>query len=329
MKFLIIQTAFLGDVILATPILEKLKKHYPEAEFYFLCKKGNESLLKGHPFLKKVWLFDKSDGKLNALVHLTREIRKEKFYAVINLHRFASSGMITAFSGAELKIGFDKNPFSFFFDEVIKHRFVEGHHEVHRNLELVKNLTDDTFQAPVLYPTIDDEQKIIQVLSKNQISIGQYYCIAPSSVWFTKQLPEKKWIELLDNQLRNLPVFILGAQGDSPLAERLKKESHHTQLHTLCGDLSLLQSAALMKKAKMNFVNDSGPMHLASALNATVTAFFCSTVPAFGFYPLSEEAIIIETKEELDCRPCGLHGFNSCPKGHFRCGETISLPSFK
>jgi len=74
----------------------------------------------------------------------------------------------------------------------------------------------------------------------------------------------------------------------------------------------------------MNFVNDSAPMHLASAVNAPVTAIFCSTVPSFGFGPLSEKSIVIETKEKLDCRPCGLHGFKACPKGHFKCAYSIS-----
>jgi ADP-heptose:LPS heptosyltransferase len=85
--------------------------------------------------------------------------------------------------------------------------------------------------------------------------------------------------------------------------------------------LSLMESAALMKGAKMNYVNDSGPMHIASAMNASVTAFFCSTIPDFGFTPLSEISFIKQVDHDLDCRPCGLHGFNSCPKGHFKCGE--------
>lgn len=73
----------------------------------------------------------------------------------------------------------------------------------------------------------------------------------------------------------------------------------------------------------MNYVNDSAPLHIASAMNAPITAVFCSTVPAFGFGPLSDHSKIIETKLMLDCRPCGLHGFKSCPKGHFKCALSI------
>jgi heptosyltransferase-2 len=91
----------------------------------------------------------------------------------------------------------------------------------------------------------------------------------------------------------------------------------------IAGQLSLLQSAALMSRAKRNFVNDSGPLHLCSAMNAPVTAVFCSTLPSFGFGPLSVDSSIVETKEKLSCRPCGLHGKKVCPEGHFKCGNGI------
>jgi heptosyltransferase-2 len=87
--------------------------------------------------------------------------------------------------------------------------------------------------------------------------------------------------------------------------------------------MSFLQTAALMKDAKMNYVNDSAPLHLASSVNAPVTAIFCSTVPEFGFGPLSDNSYIVETEEDLDCRPCGLHGFAKCPKTHFKCATNI------
>jgi heptosyltransferase-2 len=89
------------------------------------------------------------------------------------------------------------------------------------------------------------------------------------------------------------------------------------------GQLSFLQSAALMKDAVMNYVNDSAPMHFASAVNAPVTAVYCSTIPAFGFGPLSDERFIVEVKAPLDCRPCGLHGYRACPLGHFNCAYKI------
>ena len=85
----------------------------------------------------------------------------------------------------------------------------------------------------------------------------------------------------------------------------------------------MLQSAALIKDAEMNYVNDSAPMHFASSVNAPVAAVYCSTIPAFGFGPLSDTQFIIEVEEKLGCRPCGLHGHKACPQGHFKCALDI------
>jgi heptosyltransferase-2 len=80
-----------------------------------------------------------------------------------------------------------------------------------------------------------------------------------------------------------------------------------------------------MKDAVMNYVNDSAPMHFASAVNAPVVAIYCSTLPSFGFGPLSENSQIAEIQERLYCRPCGLHGRRQCPEGHFKCAYQIQV----
>lgn len=126
-----------------------------------------------------------------------------------------------------------------------------------------------------------------------------------------------------------MEIFLLGAPGDQSACESIKTNSSHPRVMNLAGQLSFLESAALMKGAVMNFVNDSAPMHIASAVNAPVTAIYCSTVPAFGFGPLSDRKFVIETKEKLTCRPCGLHGFKSCPQGHFECATTIKISDLK
>lgn len=321
-KILVIQTAFIGDVILATALLENLHADYPQSTIDLLVKKGNEMLFKNHPFINKVMVFDKSKNKINTLNTLLAEIRKEKYDLVINLHRFGSSGFLTAFSGARQKIGFAKNPFSFLFTKKISHVIGNGTHEVDRNYELIKHITRSKIRQPRLYPSPSDYSLVSQYKKRD------YFCIAPASVWFTKQLPDKKWIELTDLLPPDKDIYLLGAPGDKELCDHIISQSKHPSVYSLCGKLNLLQSAALMQDAVMNYVNDSAPLHLASAMNARVTAFFCSTVPAFGFGPLSEKSVIAETEINLDCRPCGLHGFRKCPKGHFKCALTIEVKKF-
>jgi ADP-heptose:LPS heptosyltransferase len=318
-KILVIQTAFLGDAILATSLLEKLHHSHPTAEKHILVRKGNESIFENHPFATvKIW--DKTTNKITNLFKLLLNIRREKYDAVINLQRFFSTGLLTAFSGASYRAGFDKNPLSFFFSKSFPHIIGDGRHETERILTLAGDDIAGKVK-PVLYPTATDLQKIEQYINVPFITI------APASVWFTKKLPAEMWSELIAAADKKLAVYLIGSKADAELCDEIIANSGITAATNLAGKLSLLQTAALMRKAVMNYVNDSAPIHLASAMNANVTAFFCSTIPEFGFGPLSDNSVIVQSPEKLLCKPCGLHGRNECPVGHFRCGFTIKLPT--
>ena len=335
-KFLVIQTAFIGDVVLATGIIEKLHDHFPDAQIDFLVRKGNEALLTGHPFLHEVLVWDKKEGKLRNLWKMGRRIRRTGYDKVINVQRFAATGLLTAFSGAKETIGFDKNPLSRFFTKRIPHivsapasigsnvaaaSVTPGHpiprHEIERNQELIRDITDATPARPRLYPSEQDYYKVREY--KGQ----PYITLSPASVWFTKQYPKEKWISFVNKVPASYKIYLLGAPSDAALCEEIRTKTTHALITNLGGRLSFLQSAALMKDAVMNYVNDSAPMHFASALNAPVTAVYCSTIPSFGFGPLSDKKFIAEIKEPLDCRPCGLHGYKACPRGHFNCAYKI------
>jgi len=339
-KFLVIQTAFIGDVVLATAIIEKLHQYYPDAQIDFLVRKGNEALLTGHPWLNEVLVWDKKEGKLKNLWKMGRLIRRKHYDKVINVQRFAATGLLTAFSGAKETIGFDKNPLSRFFAKRVPHivsapvkpgASTTGSiplHEIDRNQQLIKEFTDEKPAKPRLYPTQADEAKV-QPYKTNT----PYITISPASVWFTKQYPKEKWVAFIKELPTNYHIYLLGAPSDKPLAQYILQESQSPTAETtnperaritdLTGQLTFLQSAALMRSAAMNYVNDSAPMHFASSVNAPVTAVYCSTIPGFGFGPLSDVSNIVETQQPLDCRPCGLHGYKACPKGHFHCAYQI------
>jgi heptosyltransferase-2 len=320
-KFLIIQTAFIGDVVLATSLVEKLHDWFPDAEIDFLLRKGNESLLAEHPFLHEVLIWDKKEHKQQNLIKILFEIRKRKYDKVINIQRFAATGFLTAFSGADETIGFDKNPFSFLFGRKVKHIVSKGDiskHEIERNLDLISDFTDHGIVKPVLYPSQNDFDAVLAYKER------EYLTISPASVWFTKQYPAQKWTSFINKIPGSYQIFLLGASSDRPLCELIRESSRHPDIVNLCGKLSFLQSAALMKDAVMNYVNDSAPLHFASAMNAPVTAVYCSTIPAFGFGPLSDKKYIVEIQEPLSCRPCGLHGYKACPQKHFFCAYKIT-----
>ena len=320
-KILIIQTAFIGDVILATALVEKLHAFYADAAIDFLVRKGNESLLLNNPKLNRVVIWDKKQDKLFNLFKIIKEVRKHDYDLVINPHRFASSGLIAACSGAKITVGFSKNPFSVFYNQKFKHEIGNGKHETERNQLLIEAYTDSEAERPKLYPSGSDV-----ATTASLTNVENYICIAPASVWFTKQLPLSKWLALIATYHNSLiQIYLIGAPGDKSICDTLVDESKYPLIKNLAGELSFLQAAVVMQQAQMNYVNDSAPLHICSAMNAKVTAVFCSTVPSFGFGPLSDDATILETKEKLSCRPCGLHGFKACPQGHFKCALTISF----
>ena len=320
---LLIQTAFIGDVILMTALLEYLHQTEPATPVDVLVRRGNEGLLAGHPHVRQVLIWHKKHRKYANLWQLMRQVRATGYGRVVTLQRFASTGFLTAFSGARERVGFAKNPFSQFFTRRVPHAIGDGTHEVERNLRLLNKelrTENSSLTKPRLYPSATDETAIAPYAA-----VGPYICLAPTSVWFTKQYPEEKWLELLAALPASLRVYLLGGPPDVEACERLAAASGRENVTSIAGKIGLLASAALMRGALMNYVNDSAPMHLCSAVGAPVTAVFCSTVPAFGFGPLSPVSFIVETKEALACRPCGLHGHAACPQGHFRCAYGIEV----
>ena len=320
LKILIVQTSFIGDVVLATALAEKLHQTLgDDAQIDFLVRKGNESMFNGHPFVRKVWVWDRKKHKHRNLLALAKSVKHERYHKLINLQRFFSSGLLSVLSGAAELRGFDKNPFSAFYHIKVKHQIKANGtlHEVERNQLLITDLTDGIAAKPRLYPQMADFEHVAQYAQE------PYIVIAPCSAWYTKQYPAAQWAAFIAMLPPNLKVYLIGAPADTAVAQQIIGLANKSACIDLCGKLSFLQSAALMASARMSYVNDSAPLHFASAMNAPVTAIFCSTLPQFGYGPLSDDSAVIQSAEELPCKPCGLHGHKQCPKGHFKCAYTI------
>jgi heptosyltransferase-2 len=327
-RFLVIQKAFIGDVVLGLVVPQALKALHPEAKIDYLVRKGTEGFLHGHPDLNQVLVWDKQQGKLSQLRHWVTFIRQQRYDAVLNLHRFGSSGVITALSGSPLRVGFRKNPFSRWFTHRVEHRIGAATdpappHEVDRNLLLVKALhpaqdfAPPQWRQPRLFPHPTDVAAVAAYTQQ------PFVVVAPASVWFTKQWPAERWREVVQRLAQQQPVYVTGAPNEQQLCEGIVQGIEGAT--SLAGKLTLAQSVALMAAAQRVFCNDSSPIHFASALGVPTTAVFCSTIPAFGFGPLAPGSRVVEVEPTLPCRPCGLHGHRACPKGHFRCATEIRL----
>ena len=317
-KVLFIQTAFLGDVILATSALEAWHDAHPEDRLDVLVRKPMDSLFEGHPWLNCVRAWDKRPRvKGKDWRRLVREIRRARYDVVINLHRHASSGILTALSMANVRVGYANNPLAWRFTHRIPHRWGNGTHEVERILDLVSPFLKEvpSKPKPKLHPKEEHLREAESIHARDSI------LVMPGSQWATKAWPEGQFSKFLDGVKDR--VILLGAPGERALCERLADGRPHVANHA--GKLSLLGMAAAVQVARAVVANDSAPLHVASATNTPTVALFASTVPRFGFGPRASSSVVVEAESDLPCRPCGKHGRKRCPEGHFKCGWELSV----
>lgn len=325
-KILIIQTAYLGDVILTLPVVQNIKKQLPDAEIDFMCIPQTEDVLKNNPYIRKLVVYDKKGGsKFKKLKEIISNVRKSKYNIVISPHRSFRSALITHFSGAKTRIGFNRNSMSNLLTNRVA--YINNTHEILRNLELVKPIpgitltVDNQILKPELFPSREDTEivnTLIDTDKTNRISL------APCSKWFTKQLPGSKSMDIINNLIkRGFEVTLIGGNDDKPYCGELENGLKNKMLLNLCGKLTPLQSKVVIEKSKCLISVDSAAAHIGASTDTPIAQIYGSTVPAFGFYPLTSKNIIIENNR-LSCRPCTDHGRNSCPLKHFKCMEELS-----
>lgn len=321
MKILVIQTAFIGDLILTLPLIQTIKKNYAESIVDLLCIPYTQGAVKNNPYLNEVIVFDKQKKrKISDLLALSRDVKKRDYDISIIPHRSLRSALIASFAGIKRRIGFKKSLFEFLLtDSVI---YPVGIHEVDRNLALLNDFNFlEASRVPELYPAREDEYIVLDYINSNNIE-EDFICIAPGSKWFTKRWPVE-YYSMLTDMLggSGMKVILTGGAEDKEICDYIS--SRNKSVINSCGKFSLLQTALLIKRSLLLVSNDSAAVHLASAVNTPVIDIYGPTVPAIGFYPLSENSISMEVKD-LNCRPCSIHGGKKCPAKTFDCMKNVT-----
>lgn len=320
-RVLIIQTAFLGDVILTLPVVQVLKKENPDWQIDFLCIPATEILFRHNPLVNKLIVYDKRGS--DSFSSIKNEV-KNNYDVVISPHRSMRSSLIAFFSKAKTRITFDKTSQSFLYTDKIK--YVTGIHEIQRNLSLLRPLgiEEENIVKPDLYLSGDEESSIDKFLSAEDVrKEDDLIALAPGSVWFTKRYPKEKFAEVLSLlKNTNLKVFLIGGEADKELGDFLISNSGNKNIINTIGKLNVLESAELIRRCKVLLTNDSAPLHIANSVGTKVISLFGATVPQFGFFPYGKDDVILET-EGLKCRPCSIHGGDKCPIGTFVCMHNI------
>ncbi|MCB1142090.1 MAG: lipopolysaccharide heptosyltransferase II [Leptospiraceae bacterium] len=320
MKILVIQTAFIGDLILSTGFFRSISEKYGTRDISVLVNSGTEDILKGNPYIKEVIPFPKKKIKNNIFkfFEFLRFLKSQNFSICISPHFSHRSSLISFFSGAVKRIGYKESGFSFLHTEKVS-RPILGIHEINKLSNLIGVSTP---KKPELYFISSEIHKIDLELK----SIGKnYVAIAPSSVWETKRMPAEKFIELIRMILdkSTLLPLLIGSKSDQALCEEIQKDFGEN-IKNFSGKTNLQELSYIISGAKVLISNDSSPIHIASAFNIPTVQIYGATVPDFGYTTLSEMHFISEVNG-LNCRPCGIHGGNTCPQNHFRCMKDQNL----
>ncbi|MFH1784225.1 MAG: lipopolysaccharide heptosyltransferase II [bacterium] len=325
-RILIIQTAFLGDVVLTIPLIVSVKKKFPESFLAVMAIPSTKDVLEAHPAIDELIVFDKkgSEKGLFAFIKLIKKIKSKDFDIAILPHRSFKSALMVWLAQIPRRLGFDRSQGSIFLNELVAYDVKK--HDLERNLDLAKEIDATTSDKEIFINTDKEDWLVVEDIlkaegiSSTDVVIG----ISPGSVWPTKRWLAKRFALLSDRIIKELgaKVVVFGGPKDVMQVEQVMTAMKEKALN-LSGRLSLKQLAAFIKRCRVFVTNDSGPMHIAVAGKVPVVAIFGPTTRELGFYPYGDGNTVIE--KNLDCRPCGLHGGRKCKKQTFDCMELITV----
>ena len=316
--FLVIQTSFLGDVILTTPLIAELAKRGPVD---VLATPQGASVLANNPNIRNVIPYDKRGtyGSTLNLWQTIRDLRSRRPYEIAYLAQGSfRSGLIAVMTGARERIGFASSTGRVLYTKQLPYRPDRHHAERLWSLsmsECADPPTPDQIR-PRVYPSDDDRHSVDLLLREHGGNDEPFVAIAPGSAWGTKRWPY--YVDLAKTLAEQLRIAVIGSPADTKLAKEITSALPSGCVIDATGALSVLGSAELIGRAQAIVTNDSAPEHLASAMGTPTLAIFGPTVPEFGFGPLATRRAIAGI-EGLACRPCDRHGPQRCPLGHWRC----------
>lgn len=314
-RILVIQTAFLGDVLLTLPVAHHLKKINPAYKVSFLIKKELNQVREIYNGIDEYILIDKSKY-LTSIFEVVKKI-KNRFDVVISTHRSARSALISYLSNSRIRISFDRASLNFLYSHLVTYR--KELHEIQRNLSLLSYFKNNIDWKEKIKLNLDDyiynDKFMSWKTNKDKIVV-----IAPGTVWETKRYPEYYFSVVINKLIEDgFRVVLIGSNDDFEIGLKIEKNiKAQNYLLNLIGKLSLKESVSLINLSDLLICNDSAPTHMGVFTNTPVLTIYGSTVPEFGFYPFRNFDRIVQI-ENLYCKPCGIHGHKECPEKHFKC----------
>ena len=322
-RILIIRMSSLGDIILTTPVLRLLRQYCPEAQIEFLVKAEYQDVLRENPCIDRLWLLDTRQP----LRHMLQQLRQTRYDLVLDLHRTLRSRLLYRGVLSRRRLAYGK-------------RTLRRALLVHLKWNALRAQTPvpELYAGPLrqlgMTAALSGTNMYIDTASREAIrkDLAQTFAaqtdrpllsVAPGARWSTKRWPVERFAQVAQEMAarHNAGVVILGDAHDEPMAAELCRHLSVPVLNRV-GQLSIMQTAALLQRTRLLLSNDSGLMHMATALQVPVVAVFGPTVPEFGFYPFQAQAQVLS--HPMPCRPCSTKGSNRCPRRHHDCMQSVS-----
>ncbi|MGD9331781.1 MAG: lipopolysaccharide heptosyltransferase II [Desulfobacterales bacterium] len=321
MRILIVQTSYLGDTILSTPVIAGVHQLYPAARLWMMTTPAGTGLVERDPLLEGVIAFDKRGeaAGIGGLVRMGRYLRGLRFDRAYALQRSYRTALILLMSKIPHRTGFQNARLPLVYHTRPIRRASD--HDVLRNLALLTGeAPPSAFDTRLrLYPPpLTALGSDLRHLLKQGKPIA---LLVPGSAWPTKMWAWRHYRRVAGHFVnRGYAVALLGGPGDRPINRRV---ADGLAVSDLAGKTSVAEAMALVRQARIMICNDSMALHMASAFGIPCVAIFCATCPSFGFGPWQNPRAVVVEKKGLSCKPCARHGGKICPTGTRACMETL------
>jgi lipopolysaccharide heptosyltransferase II len=318
-RILLVRFSSLGDVLLTTPLIRALRTRHPAATISVLTKQAWAPLLSANPHLDEVIAV--APGQ--SLVPLARALRAARFSHLLDLHGSVRTRVLRLLVPGSWT-GFDAR-------RRARQSLIRSHRDTYRDrvpvperyFEAARELDVAPDGRPAeLFTSPAAEARAEAWLARAGLEVDQHLVVlAPGSAHASKRWPVRHWRQLASELARRgFHIALVGGAGDRVVAAEIAA-SAGSRAASAAGELDLQASGALVRRATVTISGDTGPMHLATAVNTAVVALFGPTVEQFGFFPYQAEAVVLQ--RDLPCRPCTSKGGPRCPLDHHRCLEEI------
>ena len=317
-KILIVNPSALGDIVHSMPFLNAMNKKFPNAQIDWVVAKGLHPLLENHRMINKLWIIDKTNWRkpshlrttLKELKQFSKDLKNEEYDLVIDLQGLMRSGIISRMTRCKHRLGFKdaREGANIFYTHKIPCKWSDMH-AIDRYMKL----------AGAIGCNIDNPEQCFTDFDKNPPIMAEvpnrYIVMAPSAGKEANRWPAERFGELATDL--PFPTVAISNQADKHIVDKVVAASKETVI-SLAGKTSIMEMAAVIKKAEFLISNDTGPMHIAAALNIPVFAIFGPANPE-KTGPYGDIHTIISVN--ATCAPC--YARKKCD--HWKCMETLTV----